>query len=305
MTGIIILNYNSFADTIKCIHSIEEYTKTSYKIYVVDGCSNDNSYEYLTEYFKDYKDVKILKSDINGGYSYGNNIGAKQAIEEGAEAILIMNPDVLLESNAVDLMNYALLDQNDLAVVGPRILNIDGKDIQFASKLYTLSGFLCSKKPLAYLKSRFISGHRYYSYSSQNDYCFQGMVSGSCFMIKASDFSSIGFFDANVFLYYEEDIIAYKLFDLNKFTKIISDAVVVHNHSNTVKKEGEAFTRLHRFISSQYVLKEYAGLNKIQFIFVSLFHFFPFTLNAIFYKSYRKLYPVFLKKLGSLYLNYS
>ena len=305
MIGIIILNYNSFGDTIKCIHSIEGTTTLLYKIFVVDGCSHDNSYEYLVKYFIGYKNVKILKTDINGGYSYGNNLGAKQAIDEGAEVLLIINPDVVLKTNAIDLMNNALLNQQDLAVVGPRILNNNEENIQFASKLYTFRGFLCSKKPLAYFNNRFITEKRYYSFNSNDDYCFQGMVSGCCFMIKANDLKSIGFFDTNIFLYYEEDVIAYKLFNLNKLTKIISDAVVVHNHSNTVKKEGAAFMRLHRFISAQYVLKEYAGINKFQFMLVSIFHILPFTINALFYKPYRKYYAIFLKKLTLLYMSYS
>ena len=85
MIGIVILNYNSANDTLRCIRSIEEYTNVSYKIYVVDGCSQDNSYEYLSKYFNEYKNVEIIKSDINGGYSYGNNIGAIKAIDDGAE----------------------------------------------------------------------------------------------------------------------------------------------------------------------------------------------------------------------------
>ena len=301
MIGIVILNYNSANDTLRCIRSIEEYTNVSYKIYVVDGCSQDNSYEYLSKYFNEYKNVEIIKSDINGGYSYGNNIGAIKAIDDGAEEILFINPDVILKNNSIDLMENALICQQDLAVVGPRILNNKDEDIQFASKPYTLKGFLCSKKPLAYFKNRRITENRYYHYSNYNDYCFQGMVSGSCFMIKTRDFKEMGFFDTNIFLYYEEDIISNKLIRLNKWTKIISNALVYHNHSNTVKKEGAAFMRFHRFYSSQYVLKKYSGINKAQFLFVSLFHVIPFTFNAIIFRSYRKLYFQFLRKLSSLY----
>jgi GT2 family glycosyltransferase len=301
MIGIIVLNYNSAFDTIKCIDSIEKYTSTSYKIYIVDGFSHDNSYECLNELFKGNKNIEILKSNKNGGYSYGNNLGVLRAIDEGAEKILIINPDVFLKNNAIDLMEQALINQPDLAVVGPRIFNKKNEDVQFASKLYTLKGFLCSKKPLAYFKSKLITEKRYYQFNPNIDFCFQGMVSGCCFMINTKDFKSIDFFDSNIFLYYEEDIIAYKLAQINKLTKIISDSIVIHNHSNTVKKEGAAFIRFHRFYSSQYVLKKYLGINKAQFIFVSLFHVLPFSINAIFSKSYRKLYIQFLSKLTSLY----
>lgn len=304
MIGIIILNYKSATDCITCISSIEKKTAVSYKIYIVDGCSPDDSYKVLSQYFETKRNVELLKSDINGGYSYGNNLGIKKAIADGADAILIVNPDIILENNAIDLMYHELIQSPDLAVTGPRILSKEGRDMQFASRLYTLTSFLCSKKPIAYIKNRRIYENRYYEYSYKADFVFQGMVSGCCFMIKAQDFKSIGLFDTNIFLYYEEDILAYKLFQINKLTKIVSAALVEHNHSNTVKKEGEAFVRFHRFYSSQYVLKEYAGISKLQFVIISIIHVSPFAINALLYKPYRKIFNIFIKKISSLYKQY-
>ena len=301
MVGIIILNFNSADDTIKCIRSIDEHTSVPYMVFVVDGCSQDNSFERLSSYFTESGNVKILKSDINGGYSYGNNLGAIKAIESGVDAILIVNPDVILINNAIDLLYYALIKEKNLAVVGPRIFNNKNVDMQIATKLYTFNAFLSSKKPLVYFNNKHISKNRYYHFNYRQDFSFQGMVSGCCFMIRSDDFKRIGYLDTNIFLYYEEDILAYKLLKINKFTRIISDAIIVHNHSTIVKKEGSAFIRFHRFLSSQYVLKKYSGINNFQFTFVSIFHVVPFTLKAISDKTYRKLFPDFLKKVRSLY----
>lgn len=305
MVGIILLNYKSAKDCICCVSSVETKTAVPYKIYIVDSCSPDDSFAVLSQYYTSRVNVEVLRSPINGGYSYGNNFGIRKAIEEGADALLIMNPDIILENNAIDIMYNELVNVQNLAVVGPRIISTEGKDIQFASKLYTISGFLSSKKPLAYLRIKRITENRYYSFNSEDDFIFQGMVSGCCFMIKANEFQSVGFFDTNVFLFYEEDVLAYKLFRINKLTKIISNALVEHNHSNTVKNEGEAFIRFHRFYSSQYVLKEYAAITKSQFVFISFFHVVPFMINSIFFKSYRKIYPDFIKKIYSLYRQYS
>jgi GT2 family glycosyltransferase len=302
MLGIIILNYNSAKDTIDCIKTITESTNINYQIYIVDSCSTDNSYSFLLKYFDDRVDIQLFKTDENRGYSYGNNYGIEKAINDRADVILIVNPDIIFKNEAIDLMYLALLKDEKLAVVGPRVIDKSGTDMQFASRLYTLSSFIGSKKPLAYFNFKRIQSLRYYQYNPEKDFSFCGMVSGCCFMIKASDFRLISFFDSGVFLFYEEDIIAYKLFKINKLTKILSNAVVVHNHSTTINKEGSAFIRYHRFYSSQYVLKKYAHINKIQYVFVSLFHVIPFTINAIFFKSYRKLYPAFLKKVTSLYL---
>jgi hypothetical protein len=267
---------------------------------LVDGFSQDDSYNYLLNYFRGHRNIEIIRSDINRGYSYGNNLGAIKAVYEGADAVLILNPDVVIINNAIDLMYEALQNSQDLSVVAPRILGTKGEDLQFASKLYTLKGFICSRKPISYLRNKYIIQNRYYKINIDADFCFQGMVSGCCFMIRANDFQSIGFFDKNVFLFYEEDIIAYKLYFLGKLSKIISKAMVFHNCSNSVSKKGEAFIRFHRFLSSQYVLKAYAGLSNFQLFFVSLFHILTFTIISICSKSHRKLYIELLSRIRSI-----
>lgn len=301
MIGVVILNFNSADDTISCTRAIIASTTVPYRIYIVDGCSTDNSYNFLLQYFEGKSNVYVFRTEVNGGYSYGNNIGIEKANCDGADVFFIVNPDVLVKGNAIDLMYTELMQDDMLAVVGPRIIDISNKNMQFASKLYTLSSFLVSKKPLAYIYSNSIHNLRFYKYDPEEDFKFQGMVSGCCFMIKAKEFSLISYFDSRVFLFYEEDIIAYKLFKINKLTKILSNAIVVHNHSTTIKKEGSAFIRFHRYYSSQFVLKEYAQISKIQYIFVSLFHIIPFTFNSLYSKSYRTLYSAFLKKIISLY----
>ncbi|MDD3999771.1 MAG: glycosyltransferase, partial [Bacilli bacterium] len=82
MVGIIILNYNSAEDTIKCIASIEKFTKISYKIYIVEGASKDNSFNILSDFFSGNNKIKIIQTKYNGGYSYGNNLGVKMAIKD-------------------------------------------------------------------------------------------------------------------------------------------------------------------------------------------------------------------------------
>ncbi|HEY5563198.1 MAG TPA: glycosyltransferase, partial [Clostridiaceae bacterium] len=81
---IVILNYNSHEDTIECVKQCRNITYNNYRIIVVDNNSTDDSYKIIEN---NLKDVILLKSDINKGYGYGNNIGIKAALAEGAEYI--------------------------------------------------------------------------------------------------------------------------------------------------------------------------------------------------------------------------
>lgn len=47
MTGIIILNWNGWEDTIDCLKSLKQITDTEYFIVLVDNGSNNNSVEKI------------------------------------------------------------------------------------------------------------------------------------------------------------------------------------------------------------------------------------------------------------------
>ena len=75
----IILNYNDAETTRKLVQKIREYTAFQY-IVVVDNRSNDNSFTVLKEL--ESEKVKVIETDRNGGYGYGNNEGIKYAYYE-------------------------------------------------------------------------------------------------------------------------------------------------------------------------------------------------------------------------------
>ena len=71
--AIIILNYNDSENTIRYVNEISNYDILN-KIVIVDNHSNkENEYEKLLKLASDKVDV--IRSDKNGGYSYGNNYG--------------------------------------------------------------------------------------------------------------------------------------------------------------------------------------------------------------------------------------
>ena len=61
--------------------------------------------------------------------------------------------------------------------------------------------YMCSKKPLYYLRNRSNRFATEYPYTKAK-FEFYGMLSGCCFMIDSKIFKRIGYFDENVFLYF-------------------------------------------------------------------------------------------------------
>ena len=92
---IIIVNYNGWRDTIDCIESIRCNSYPNYKIIVVDNFSTDESSSILNR-LEDNSRIYFIQSNENNGFSAGNNIGIKKAVELGADFFMLLNNDTLV-----------------------------------------------------------------------------------------------------------------------------------------------------------------------------------------------------------------
>lgn len=118
--SIIIVNYNT-KDLLKtCIDSIIENTKhINYEIIVVDNASSDDSVCMLN---KEFKEVKLIESAINGGFAYANNIGIK---ESTGRYVFLLNSDTVIIKDAITKMVKYMDENESIGMLGPKLLNGD------------------------------------------------------------------------------------------------------------------------------------------------------------------------------------
>ncbi len=286
--GIIILNYNSYKHTIKCVKSVIEKSDICQNmIYIVDNASPDGSFQKLKDKYDGLGNIQILKAKRNGGYSYGNNIGIKKAVHDGAEYIFIVNPDTCLLNDAVSYMIRALDENPDAGAVGPRLVQPDGKG-QFARTYYTFPKAVFSKKPFSFLRLKDKKFNRDLEWCGQEQFQFEGMVAGCFFALRAEDFCRIGMFDEDFFLYNEEDVIAYKLKTIGKKSMVIPEAAVYHEHAAATKKKGWAFIYYHYRVSEFLLLCKYAKIGAGQRACIFLMNMTWFVLFSVKEKEARK-----------------
>lgn len=74
----VILNYNTTADTKKCINFLLQQKYENFMIIVVDNFSSNRTQVENLKKFCHEQQIIFLPSDKNGGFSYGNNIGIKK-----------------------------------------------------------------------------------------------------------------------------------------------------------------------------------------------------------------------------------
>lgn len=287
MLGIVILNFNSYNYTVGCIESIQKTTKSCKKIYIIDGCSTDDSYQKLNRKYEGQPDVFIAKTDKNGGFSYGNNVGFRLAILDGCENILCTNSDVVFKENAIDKMLLDIMSNSSCAVVGPKVYCGDGTVQNCNKGRLTAFSFLMQHKPLCYFD--WFGVRKRYAYLNY-DYkapLFPEMVSGCCFIIKSEILSKIGLLDENVFLYYEENILGSKIRALGLTVMLDPQAKIVH-YGGKSTGENSPFLRYNNFASALYYLWVYEHVSRFQFFLVSLVTKMNFMAMSVINKEYSR-----------------
>ena len=299
MIGIVILNYNSSKDVIECIKSIKQFTSIKYHIYVVDNASTKGSVTYLSDCLNNWKDVTLIFNSSNAGYSAGNNIGIKRAINDHCSVIFVVNPDVVLLNDALTIMTNDLLSDNRYMMIGPSICNSFNEEAQIPRSKITLKSFVLDRKPFNRFAVFNRLSNRLYK-PSDRVFSFSGSVSGCCFGIRADDYLCINYLDENVFLYYEEEILAYKMDKINRLSVFDSNAKVFHKEGITTSKEGNAFVQFHRWNSSLYVLTHHAHISFIVSFIIAIWNIAYWLILSINSKNYRLLCKEFIKSNSAI-----
>ena len=261
-TAIVILNYNDFKNTSRFVKEIKDY-KSIDKILLVDNLSPNGDLEYLKTL--EGGKIEVISSEKNGGYSYGNNFGVKHLGNE-YDNIIISNPDVSVEEKAIIDSIKKLNSRENIAVVAPRMKFTSGFARRSSWKIRTYPLDLIHTTRL--LELLFYPVLRSGEYS-EKDYAKGDLkvdcIAGSFFIIKSKVLKEIDYFDENVFLFYEEDIIGKKLKEKGYEIYSLNDIHFMHYESQTIGKVfsyGKKISMLNK--SKMYFQTKYNKINILQ-----------------------------------------
>ncbi len=267
MLGIAIINYNKYEKTIDCVNSILKTTQSDYKIYILDNGSANNSFDILKNEFERNNKIALVKSEKNLGYAVGNNLLIEMIKKDNCDSVLISNNDILFENGTIDLL-LSKLKESDCLLIEPFIKNIDG------------STQICVKKSKPTFREYMLYStylHNFVSKSKKNAFAKKQQpktseevywASGACFIADMKKFESIGFFDSNTFLYFEEYIISEKAAKKGYKIAFEPEAKVIHYHGASSGGNANLFTRTANLKSEMYFFTHYWILKKYQINFL-------------------------------------
>tara|TARA_Y100000992_G_C21245911_1_gene483275 strand:+ start:242 stop:1075 length:834 start_codon:yes stop_codon:yes gene_type:complete len=230
---IVITTFKSSKVIENCLNSI----KKECKVIVVEN-SNDKNFKIYIE--KNYNNVTCVLSGSNLGYSKGNNIGLSMVKTKYA---LVLNPDTLLETNAIENFLSRVKNNFDFHLIGP------ANDQQ---------------KKIDNIKEDLIEVEN---------------LKGFAIFFNLEKFDKI-FFDENYFLYFEEIDLCKRIKENDG--KIYLDKKIIINHrgaqsvDTTSNHELEKNRNWHWMWSTYYFSKKFKGS------VIAIIEIFPKLLSALY-----------------------
>ncbi len=117
--AVIVLTWNRKSLTLDCLESLVSLEYDNVDLIVVDNASTDGTATAIREGYGDR--VTIIENDRNLGFAVGNNIGIRRALDGGADYVLLLNNDTVVDPGLLDHLVAAAAESPEVGIVGPKI----------------------------------------------------------------------------------------------------------------------------------------------------------------------------------------
>jgi len=94
LTYIILLSWNGWGDTEECLRSLLPVADDRTRVLVVDNGSTDGTPDNLRRMFPQFE---VLENGANLGFPGGNNAGIRRALAAGADYVILLNNDTIVD----------------------------------------------------------------------------------------------------------------------------------------------------------------------------------------------------------------
>ena len=122
--SVVVLSWDGREHTLGCLASLAGVTYTPLEVIVVDNGSTDGSPEAVEAAFPD---ARVIRLGRNTGFSGGVNVGIAAGVEGGADAVLLLNNDMVVEPGFLHPLVAAALEPG-VAAACSQIVFGDGSE---------------------------------------------------------------------------------------------------------------------------------------------------------------------------------
>jgi len=211
---IVILNWNGLHDTLQCLQTVYNMDYANYEVIVVDNASTDGSNRVIPQ---EYPEVIYLRNEINLGYTGGNNIAIRHALNRDAEYVWLLNNDTAVEPDCLRKIVEVAESAPEIGLVSPLVCYYDNPEIiQFCGNF------------VDWEKHDFIDVRQRPQLPDT-----PLTLWGTALLAKRALVETIGLFNENFFAYYEDQEYSLRTLNAGFKTRIVTEARVYHKDSRS------------------------------------------------------------------------
>jgi GT2 family glycosyltransferase len=251
----IVVNWNTRELLRKCLDSFFSQTRgVAYEVWVVDNGSTDNSSEMVR---KKFPQVRLIENESNLGFSQANN----QAIRRSSgRYVLLLNSDTELIGNAPRILAQFMDDHPEAGAAGCKLLNSDGSLQLSCGRFPRLFSALMGGVLANSVFKKFFPNRRFfaeYGLSQEEHSRLQetDFVMGACMILRREALEQAGFFDEDIFLYFEEIDLCYRIKQAGWKILYTPEARVCHHGGQS--SPSSAYVVQQNLISLEYFFRKH------------------------------------------------
>lgn len=200
----IIVNWNTKDLLRNCLASIYQYTpKGEFEIFVADNASSDGSPEMVEA---EFPDVKLIRNSENLGFAKANNQAIRLA---QGRFVLLLNSDTEVLEGSIEGLKSCLLADSNTYIVGCQLINPGNIPEQSSGRFPSIITTCATKLIRAGIRLSRLSILA--SHYSSNDVRYVDWVTAACLLARKDALDSVGGFDENIFMYFEDADLCYRV----------------------------------------------------------------------------------------------
>jgi len=210
---IVVLNWNGLTDTLACLESLSHLDYPSYEVVVVDNGSSDGSAAQIrSRFLREGSLVTLIENDENMGFTGGNNIGLRRALEGGRGALsdestarrlldepaayaLLLNNDTEVAPDFLRLLVEAAEADPSVGVAGPTIYYYDRPRV-----IWSIGGEIDQRRGRTRMSGLDMRDDGQFGQEVQD----VDFVTGCAMLVRREAMENVGLLDERFFAYYEE-----------------------------------------------------------------------------------------------------
>ncbi len=253
MISIVTVNYKTKAYIETMLASLFAHnTDCTFEVFVIENASGDD----LSGLARQYPSVRFITSEKNLGFAGGCNLGIREA---AGDFILLVNPDIVFDDDAVCRIEERLRRDTDVGIGGISLKNLDGTQQacvwRFPRPLDQV--LLLLKVPHLFPDigpiRRWLMKDFDYARTADVD-----QVMGAFFCIRREVIGKIGPLDDGFFMWYEEVDFCKRAKDAGWKVRYYADVSARHKKGSsfeavaTLKKQAMVRRSLRRYMRKHY-----------------------------------------------------